>query len=491
MARFPEILNDGWVDQMSPARLRIAGKTLRDEIAKVFGTAFLLVCLVLALCLPAMAQTSQTDEWKPDKAVTVIVPSNPGGGFDQTARFLQRAITQNDLLATPIEVVNRGGGGGTIALAELVEQYKRRSDVLMITGFGMVGSTIMHDSDYSLNMTTPIARLTGEYQVIAVSANSPYNALSDLMSAFREDPKSISWAGGAAGGSDQIFIVQVAETMGISPSEVNYVAFTGGGETNAALMGGQVTAAITGYSEIAGIAESGRVRLLAISSPTRVLDPQLPTLQEQGIDLVFQNWRGIVAPPDITPAQRAFYVQLVEAATQTDFWQETLRRNGWEDAVLTQAAFSGFLQQSETRTRTTLESIGIEKSSNISAIGPDLFPRIALGGLILCGIIIFFPIAKNQLAGTSRLDADESDASRSGSWMNFLAACAASIAYVFGLSLFGFLIATPLFVFAILSIIQRSHWVKDFLIALALTFIIFFIFDRLLGVGIPAGRFGI
>ena len=237
-----------------------------------------LLASVLTGVFAANAQSPEENVsvWTPERSTTIIVPSNPGGGWDQTARFLQRAIIEEDLLPVSLDVINRGGGGGTIALAEVVEQYEGDADKLMVTGFGMVGSSLMHESDYSLDQVTPIARLTGEFQVIAVAQNSPYQTIHELLTEFERDPQSISWAGGSAGGSDQIFIVQVAEALGIPPSDVNYVAFTGGGEANAALMGEQVTAAITGFGEISSIAESGRVRLLAVSSPTRIVDENLP-----------------------------------------------------------------------------------------------------------------------------------------------------------------------------------------------------------------------
>ena len=152
-------------------------------------TRLLLAILFLTLCggRSVVAQEAGAD-WQPQRPVTIIVPSNPGGGWDQTARFLQRAIQQEDLLPVPVEVVNRGGGGGTLALAELVERFSGDSDKLMMTGSVMVSSALMNDSKYSLEDVTPIARLTGEYMVVAVSDNSPYQSLADLIEAFEANP---------------------------------------------------------------------------------------------------------------------------------------------------------------------------------------------------------------------------------------------------------------------------------------------------------------
>ncbi len=143
----------------------------------------------------AQASDGDVSSWQPQKPITFIVPSNPGGGWDQTARFLQRSIIVEELSPVSFEVVNRGGAGGTISLAELVDRYEGDSHKLMMSGFGMVGSILMHDSKHDLSSTTPIARLTSEFQAIGVPANSPFQTLDDLIAAFKADPSSFAWGG--------------------------------------------------------------------------------------------------------------------------------------------------------------------------------------------------------------------------------------------------------------------------------------------------------
>lgn len=437
-----------------------------------------------AIAANAQPQNDIAPTWQPDRPTTIIVPSNPGGGWDQTARFLQRAIIEEDLLPVSLEVINRGGGGGTIALAEVVEQFEGDADKLMVTGFGMVGSALMHGSDYSLEQVTPIARLTGEFQVIAVAQNSPYQTIEELLSAFQRDPRSISWAGGSAGGSDQIFIVQVAETLGISPSDVNYVAFTGGGEANAALMGEQVTAAITGFGEISGIAESGRVRLLAVSSPTRIVDDALPTFIESGVDVTFQNWRGIVAPPGLTKAQQDYYVDVVTRARASTIWQETLARNNWQDSFLVGAEFSSFLTSNRERTAQTLTAMGVGSSSDSSAIGPQFFPRIVLIGLIVSGLLIAAPTLRTRLAGAVG-GVDDDQREDGPAWSAFAIIAGFALTYVFALAFVGFVVATPIYIFGVSQMIQRGSYVRDGIIAVTMTGTIYLIFEHLLNVTVP------
>ena len=441
-------------------------------------------CLSLVLSLGANAQSETKSSWTPDRPITIIVPSNPGGGWDQTARFVQQTIIQNEMLPVSIEVINRGGGGGTIALAELVETYTGDPHKLMVTGFGMVGSSLMHESDYSLKDITPLARLTGDYQVIAVSKDAPHQSLESLMEAFKADPKSISWAGGSAGGSDQIFIVQVAEALGIPTDSVNYVAFTGGGEANAALMGNQVSAAITGFSEIKSLVEGGRVKVLAVSSDERVVDPYLPTFVEKGIDVTFQNWRGFVAAPGISEQQKAYYTDIMAQVRASDYWQEVLARNDWQDSFLIEAPLKTFFTDNKNKTAKTLASMGLGKSSEISAIGPYFFPNIIGLGLLLTGLALIVQSWRGAAAttGQSALASEEAD---DRSWKTFLLTILLVCLYIILLKLVGFVFATPAFIVVFAYIIGSKSIVRDIIISLILTGLAFLIFEKLLNVSLP------
>src|SRR5690606_3266515 len=187
---------------------------------------------------------------------------------------------------------NVPGAGGTIGLARLVSTERGAGDLVMITGLVMVGAIITNQSAVSLAQTTPIARLTAEYEVIAVPANSPFQTLDDLLKAFKENPRAISWAGGPAGGLDHMLVGLLAKEVGVAPSDVNYIPFSGGGEALAAMLGGHVSAGVTGYGEWAAQIEAGNLRALAITSAQRVPGINIPTLIEQGVNIELANWRG-------------------------------------------------------------------------------------------------------------------------------------------------------------------------------------------------------
>ena len=232
----------------------------------------------------------------------IIAPAAPGGGWDQTARSLQQAMTAEKLVKSA-QVINIPGAGGTVGLAQFVNN-KGDGNTLMVNGFVMVGAILLNKSPVNLSQVTPIARLTEETQVIVVPANSPIKDAKDLAAAVKKDVARVTFAGGSAGGADHIMAGMFVGAVGGDASKVNYVPFSGGGKSLAAIMGGRVTAGISGYGEYEGQIKTGRLRAIGVSSPERLPGVNVPTFKEQGIDLVLTNWRSVVAAPGITPAQR-------------------------------------------------------------------------------------------------------------------------------------------------------------------------------------------
>ena len=240
----------------------------------------------------------------------IIAPAAPGGGWDQTARSLQQAMTAEKLVKSA-QVINIPGAGGTVGLAQFINN-KGDGNTLMVNGFVMVGAILLNKSPVNLTQVTPIARLTEETQVIVVPANSPIKDAKDLAAAVKKDVARVTFAGGSAGGADHIMAGMFVGAAGGDPSKVNYVPFSGGGESLAAIMGGRVTAGISGYGEYEGQIKTGRLRAIGVSSPNRLPGVNVPTFKEQGIDLVLTNWRSVVAPPGITPR--------AEASRSTSSW---------------------------------------------------------------------------------------------------------------------------------------------------------------------------
>jgi len=252
-------------------------------VRRIFATTRrALACTAIAAGLLATGEAVAIDSLK------ILVPAAPGGGWDQTGRALQAAM-QSDNIVSKITVDNKGGAGGTIGLAQFVSSSKGDPNTLMMGGMVMVGAIITNKSPVNLSQVTPIARLTGEYQVVVVPGTSKVQSLKELVAQFKANPGGVAWGGGSAGGSDHILAGLIAQAAGVDPGKVNYIAYAGGGEAQAAIMGGHVAAGISGYGEFAGQIKSGKLRALGISSDKRVPGIDIPTLKEQGVDVEMVN----------------------------------------------------------------------------------------------------------------------------------------------------------------------------------------------------------
>lgn len=290
----------------------------------------------------------------------IMAPAAPGGGWDQTARSMQAALTKSGLVKS-VQVTNVTGAGGTIGIAQFVNGARGDGNQLMVNGFVMVGALITNKSPVTLDQVTPIARLTSETEAIVVPASSPIKNAKDLEAALKADPGKVSWAGGSAGGADHIAVGLFAKAVGVDPTKINYIPFSGGGEALAAVLGRQVTVGISGYGEFEGQIKAGKLRLIGITTPQRLAYIDGPTLKEQGIDLEITNWRSVVAPPGITPEQRKALTEIVEKMVKSPAWAETLKAKGWDDAYLSGDDFAAFLKNEQVRVAEVLKSIGLAK----------------------------------------------------------------------------------------------------------------------------------
>jgi putative tricarboxylic transport membrane protein len=290
----------------------------------------------------------------------ILAPAAPGGGWDQTARSMQAAL-QDEKIADSVQVNNVPGAGGTIGLAQFATQSKGDPNALIVGGYVMVGAILTNNAPVTLEQVTPIARLTGEYEAVVVPASSPLQTMQDLVAALKADPGAVSWGGGSAGGTDHITAGLIAKAVGVDPTRINYIAFSGGGEALAAILGGQVTAGISGYGEFESQVKAGALRLLAVSSGERLPGVDAPTLKEAGVDVVIQNWRMVAAAPDITPEQAAAITADIEAMVNSATWQETLKAKGWQNTFLAGDAFKAQLAADTAATAAILKDIGLVK----------------------------------------------------------------------------------------------------------------------------------
>lgn len=308
---------------------------------------------------PAAASGPVTVGGFPSKQLRIMAPAAPGGGWDSTSRAVQEVLQGAKISAQPVEVINRPGAGGTVGLAELINQNKGDGHTVMTMGLVMTGAILTNKSPVNLGTTTPLARLTTEYEAIAVAKDSKYQTVQQLMDDFKKDPKSIKWGGGSAGGTDHILVGLLAQSAGVNPSDINYVAFSGGGELLPQVMGNQVTAAVSGYGEFKSQIEAGALRLLAVTGAERLAGVNAPTLRESGVNVELTNWRGIVGPPDMPANQRQAWLTMLERVQASSQWKDILKKQDWTDAFLAGDQFATFLKQEDERVGKVLKDIGL------------------------------------------------------------------------------------------------------------------------------------
>jgi len=294
----------------------------------------------------------------PTEDIGLMAPADPGGGWDSTARAMQTALTEG-VVDVNVEVYNVPGAGGTIGLAQLVENNAGDPHQLMVMGLVMVGGIRTNNSATTLEDITPIASLTAEQEAIVVPTDSEFETLEQLVEAWQADPTSISWGGGSAGGTDHILVGLLAQAAGVEPDGINYVPHSGGGEALNAILSGAVSAGVSGVSEFADSVDAGQLRWLAVSGESAPEGIDSPTITDAGFDVVLENWRGVVAPPDITDEQRDGIVQMITAMHDSDGWQQQLEENGWSDFFQTGDEFATFLDEERTRVEAVLQEIGI------------------------------------------------------------------------------------------------------------------------------------
>jgi len=349
----------------------------------------------------------------------------------------------------------------------------------------MLGAIVTHAPPVSLREVTPIARLTGEYEVIVVPAASPFQSLDDLIRAFRDKPESISWGGGSAGGSDQMLAGLVADAVGVSPRRVNYIAFSGGGESLSAILGGQVSAGINGLAELAPQIDAGTVRVLAISSAERLPGVAAPTLREQGVEVEFENWRSLVAPPGISASDRAQLETAVSAMVRSAEWREALQRYRWIDRYLAGDEFSRFVRTEDQRVRAILTKLGLGPDQTTASTS-SVFARLVLAGLFFFAIVAVLEIVRARRASPGSSDDRRPTIDDGQYWPAALIAVGMLLDLVL-IERAGFIIASTALFWLTARAFDRQHPGRDAIFALGLSAGAYLLFVRVLNVTLPAG----
>lgn len=322
-------------------------------------TSLLAGVTVLGLTGAAAYQAGSTNtEGGARASLTLIAPASPGGGWDTLARTMQQVLRTEGIVAN-VQVVNIPGAGGTIGLSGLANR-EGDGQTLMIMGLVMAGAIELNDSPVTFDDVTPIAQLTEDYEVVVVPAASEYQNLEDFMAGWKADPGGTAIGGGSLGGTDQLVAGLLAKSGDISPSDMNYIAYPGGGEALASLLANNVAAGFSGYTEFADQIAAGQLRALGLSADEQVDGVDVPTFGDSGFDdAVLANWRGVIAPEGLDAAERQTIDDILAEMVATPAWAEALERNQWTDAYMTDDEFVTYLDEQSLEVTDLLVELGL------------------------------------------------------------------------------------------------------------------------------------
>jgi putative tricarboxylic transport membrane protein len=318
-------------------------------------------CLLVLGASVAMSSVLAQPAWAPEKTVELVVPSGPGGGNDVTLRVMQQLLQQRQWVNVPVTVVNKPGGGQAVTYAYLA-QRAGDGHFLASATMNMLTNRIMGTNPLSWRDLTPVAQLTRYYLTFVVKADSPIQSFKDVAARLKANPQSITF-GVSSGAFPPITVGLVGVATGAEPARMKRVVFRGGGEVMTALLGGHVDIVAAAPSSMLPHYESGAVRIIGVSSPRRLggAFATVPTIREQGVNVVSANWYNLVGPPKMTPAQVAFWESVFEKATATEEWKKEVERNVWDDSFVKGKELLRTLQEQEKQLAEVLSAMGQAK----------------------------------------------------------------------------------------------------------------------------------
>ena len=302
----------------------------------------------------------QTKWWykdvKPLKNIDWTVPANPGG-YSLTSNAISDTLKAEGLLGEYTSTF-KPGAGGAVGLGAF-QEIKNKPEAALVTGIAMTGGLYSNKSPLNLLASTPIAKVLREYDAIVVPANSKYRTLNQLMDDLKAKPNSVAIAGGSKGGIDHQVIGLLAQTADIDPTKLNYVVFSGGPEVITSVLSGSTQVGISGSSEFNAFVSSGKLRVLGVSSAKPLVGFKGKTFKQQGYDLVYGNWRGVMAPADLSKADYNNFIKVMDIMHISPSWKEQLKKNNWDNEFAAGTDFKVFLEKHIPEINKVMKGLGI------------------------------------------------------------------------------------------------------------------------------------
>ncbi|MBM7608590.1 putative tricarboxylic transport membrane protein [Lysinibacillus composti] len=342
-------------------------KRLKTKWSSLFVVVLSLLLLLVGCSSNSSSNSSSNEEkaetsgeakesvYSDGKPVSIVAPASPGSGWDLTARALVEVFTKEKLVDFPVPVVNEAGATGAVSLSQLVTSQKGKADKISVTSTPIMSNYLRGLSDYSYEDVTMIARLMTEYYTVVVPKDSEYQTLTDLLEAIKADPQSVAIG---ASGDDQLPFALLLDAVGGDGSAIKFISYEGGGEITNAILNGDIKAAMSGISEFSAQIDAGEFRALGVTSEERLggVMADVPTAIEQGIDVTFGNWRGVMGPPDMPEEAVAYWADVIEKALQTETWKDLAEKNQWETTFMKGEEFQTYLDETNEAYKKGLET---------------------------------------------------------------------------------------------------------------------------------------
>jgi putative tricarboxylic transport membrane protein len=307
-----------------------------------------------AMSLSATAALAQMDR------LEMVAPGGPGSGQDQVARAVAQALQKEGIVRSP-RVLNIAGGGGMVAFAQFISSKQGDPNAVLTQGAGHILFPISNKTKVSIDDVTPLALLAGEWEVIVTKKDSGINSIKNLLEKFKAAPGSVTWAGGSPAATDHVFMANLIRGAGLDPKLMNFVPHENTGDIVVAVLGGQVSVGAGGYQDFAQQVESGALKVLAVAAPERQKGVDAPTLKEEGIDLVFANWRGVSAHKSLTEEQLKALDEVFAKLAKSDTWKKIMAERGWLDMYLPRAEYAAYIKNNQESATAALKALGMIK----------------------------------------------------------------------------------------------------------------------------------
>ena len=310
--------------------------------------------LALLLVVPTGVRAAELDR------IHIIIPGGAGGGWDTTARGVGEALTRSALLRR-VSYENISGGGGSKAISHLIETAERQKSTLLVSSTAVIVSSLQNLFPQSYKDLTPVAAVIADYGTFVVPIDSEYRQWSQVLADFAEDPRNVLVAGGSVvGGMDHIVVAMAFDESGFDAREVRYIPYNAGAQAMVGLLSRETQLLSTGLSEALALAAQGEVRILATTAENRVSQaPNVPTLKEQGVDMVFQNWRGFFAAPGVSETRLRAFQDILQGMYGTADWKEICDSRGWSQLYIAGEDFDEFLARQENSMALLMDQLGL------------------------------------------------------------------------------------------------------------------------------------